>query len=352
MRTLASSIVAPVLAVFIAAFIGFNAPAAAQEEVLKVGSAAPKISVNNWVQGSLENLNDPTKTYVVEFWATWCGPCKRSIPHLSELSNKHRGKGLVIVGISDEPVGTVKPFVTKQGSAMSYIVGTDTEKKTQTDWMQAAKQDGIPCAFIVRNNSILWIGNPLDEKFDEVIGAALMGRYNPKLAKQAQPTLRAANEAVRLKNFKDAWKHFDTVIEIDPSFFGDIAVRKYTTMLLDAKDPAAARAWGDAMLKKYDRDGLTLGDLALTICTKDGIKDRDYALAILAADAAAKCSPAGHAPSLRLCAEIRFHAGQYAEAKELQYQAWMAADPSEKAEYKRVLDNYAKSAAKSAKAGA
>ena len=335
----------------IVALAAIASPAVAQEQTLKAGSAAPALAVPNWVQGEFGGLKDPSKTYIVEFWATWCGPCKRSIPHLSELYNKHRGQGLVIMGISDEPVTTVKPFVQKMSGTMSYLVGTDPEKKTQQDWMQAAKQDGIPCAFVVRKGKILWIGNPLDDQFDSVVMQALAGRYNPELTKQAQPTIRAAGEAVRIKNFKDAWKHYDTVIAIDPQFFGDVAVKKYKTMLVDAKDPSGAAAWGKEMLAKYTDDGQTLGELALAICTDDAIRERDFELAIAAADAAAKASPSGNASALRLQAEVRYHAGKYADAKELQYQAWMAADTTDKTEYKRILDTYSKLAAKSAKAG-
>ncbi len=49
----------------------------------------------------------PTKTgpMVVEFWASWCGPCRMAFPHLSALQRKYKDKGLVVVGISLEEDG-------------------------------------------------------------------------------------------------------------------------------------------------------------------------------------------------------------------------------------------------------
>ncbi|MFM2163774.1 MAG: hypothetical protein RL325_211 [Planctomycetota bacterium] len=322
--------------------------AAADE--LKVGSPAPALSVAEWVQGEEISLDQAGKTYVVEFWATWCGPCKKAIPHINELYQKHRSRGLVVIGVSDEPPSTVKPFLAKMGSSMTYRVVCDDEKKTGNDWMQAAGQNGIPCAFIVRDSKILWIGNPLDEKFDSVLLTALSGRYNPELTRRAKPTIDAAAAAIRVKNYKDAVKHYDAVLAIDRDFFGDIAIRKYTMLLADANDPAAAKEWGESMLKLYSRDPQTLGELALAIAKNASIKNRDLDLAIRAADLAGDASPKSDPAALALRAEVRASAGKYSEAKELQYEAWMSAGSSDKADYKRVLDNYAKQASK-AKAG-
>ena len=341
LRTLALPLVSVAALTLVAA-----TPAIAQEQTLKVGSSAPKLTIGSWVQGEVSNLDDPNKTYIVEFWATWCAPCKKSIPHLTELYNKHRVSGLVIIGVSDEPLATVKPFVTKMSSTMAYPVAVDQEKKTSTDWMQAAKQDGIPCAFIVRKGKVLWIGNPLDETFDTVIEHAIAGRYNPELAKQAKATIAAAKDAVRIKNFKDAAKHYDAVIAIDPVFFGDIAILKYKMLLVNANDPVADAAWGQELLTKSASDGQTLGELALVIAKDDAINTRDYELAIRAADAAGAIAKPGDARALKLRAEVRYLAGQYGAAKELQYEAWMAAETAEKADYKRELEKYSRLAGK------
>ncbi len=324
------------------------APLSAQEEpALKVGSPAPALNLE-WVQGKVENLSDASKTYVVEFWATWCGPCMRSIPHLNELSQKYRTKGLVIMGISDEKMSTVKPFVNKKGTGMSYPVAIDSsEKETGKNWMEASQQKGIPCAFVVRDSKIVWIGNPLDPSFDEVVVGTLTGRYSPDLNRRAEPLLRAARDAVRIKNFQDAWKHYDDVIALDEKVFGGIAVKKYKTMLVDAKDPKGAQEWAAAMTTRYVSDPVTAAELATLIISDDAITDRDFATALVMANIALQGAPG--ASSKALLAEVNYRAGDINKASELQFEAWMAADPTEKADFKRVLDTYKKAASAKAK---
>ena len=65
---------------------------------LKVGDPAPPMQVGRWVQGEAVRNFDGDKVYIVEFWATWCGPCVASIPHVDELHRKFKDKGLVVVG--------------------------------------------------------------------------------------------------------------------------------------------------------------------------------------------------------------------------------------------------------------
>src|SRR4030095_13932645 len=61
----------------------------------------------SYVQGS-----KPTgeRAILIEFWATWCGPCRQSIPHLNALYKKYKDKGLVIVGVTDEDNVTIRRF--------------------------------------------------------------------------------------------------------------------------------------------------------------------------------------------------------------------------------------------------
>jgi thiol-disulfide isomerase/thioredoxin len=319
--------------------------ALAQEQTLKVGSDAPELKIGRWVQGEVSDLSDPNRTYVVEFWATWCGPCKVSIPHLNKLHQRGRFGGLTIIGVSDESFATVKGFVSRKGATMSYPIAIDTEDKSmQNSWMKAANQNGIPCAFIVRGGKILWIGNPLDPEFDLILPLAMVGRYNPELIGKASPMLTAARDALKVRNFRDAMRHYDSIIELDPKVFGDVAVRKYEKMLSDVKDKPGARAWGEQMLQRFGGDPLTLAELSGTILYSDEIKDRDYELASKAVEAMSRTLPENNQLLLRVRASVLAAQGQYDEAQEFQYKLWMAAPSEYKADYKRQLDEYRKAA--------
>jgi thiol-disulfide isomerase/thioredoxin len=73
----------PVLRGLLGGLAAATGLALAGEATLKVGDAAPKLQVAKWVQGEEVKEFDKAKAYIVEFWATWCGPCKASIPHLN-----------------------------------------------------------------------------------------------------------------------------------------------------------------------------------------------------------------------------------------------------------------------------
>jgi thiol-disulfide isomerase/thioredoxin len=143
---------------------------------LKKGSDAPDIKVSRWVKGYGPRKFEAGKVYVVEFWATWCPPCRTTIPHLTEMARAYEGK-VTFIGVSVWEQGSgqalednVDAFVRSMGDKMDYLVARDTATGFMAKkWMKAARQNGIPAAFLVDGNGkIAWIGHPMDSMEKEI----------------------------------------------------------------------------------------------------------------------------------------------------------------------------------------
>jgi thiol-disulfide isomerase/thioredoxin len=163
---------------------------------MKVGDAAPKIQPASWAQGEAVKELEGDKVYIVEFWATWCGPCIAAIPHVNDLYKKHKDKGLVVVGQNlGEDAKTVGDFVKKMGSKMTYRVAVDTPDGAMgKKWLQAAGQNGIPCAFVVnKKGKIAYIGHPMS--MEESMLEKLLAEPSTKAADSSAKPAAAASSA-------------------------------------------------------------------------------------------------------------------------------------------------------------
>ncbi len=319
--------------------LAFAAPAQ-DESKLKVGSDAPAIEGLEFVQGE---LNATPKVRVVEFWATWCGPCRQSIPHINELYQANVSKGLEVIGISDEPRTKVEPFIRQQAGRMTYTVACDTEKKMSQAFMQAAGKSSIPCAFVIgQNNKIVYIGHPMEDEFARAVKLSLQGRYDPVLSKKAEPVLEAAHKAVKSRNFKDAYKRYDEVIALDPAVFSDVAIEKYRVMLTDAKDTVGAKALAEALLKGFveTQDTGALHELAITLSSDPRVATYDNDLAMRCAEAMLKGAASGDPTPHATLASVWYAKGDFDKAVDNQKKAVRVAAPSAKGAFKTTLAAY------------
>src|SRR5688500_17455059 len=129
-----------------------NADAADEKEdkeakSLKVGDPAPKLKATKWLQGAEVTEFAPGKTYVVEFWATWCGPCIVMMPHMAEMQREYKDKGVTFVGFTKKDrtntAEKVAAFVEKRGPKLGYTFAYADDAETYDAYMQASGQGGI-----------------------------------------------------------------------------------------------------------------------------------------------------------------------------------------------------------------
>ena len=223
---------------------------------LTIGSKAPKLDIEHWVSngnGKFKPVKEfeAGKVYVVEFWATWCGPCVMSMPHLAATQEKYAEKGVQLISVSDEDLETVEGFLKRQvknadkddtentyGRLTSvYCLTTDPDKSVNEDYMDAAGQNGIPTCFIVgKSGQIEWIGHPMemDEPLEKVVGDSWdRATYLAKFKKEQQFGLLMAkvSRPMQTGNIKAALKVLDKAREeaagdeATLSAIEDIAVR-------------------------------------------------------------------------------------------------------------------------------
>lgn len=163
----------------------------------ELGIPAQPLEVAEWVHGEPVKI-EPGKVYVVEFWATWCPPCLRSIPHLNELQEKY-ADDLVIIGMASservnttaEAVAGIERFFEENPERRAqYRIAVDKERATSNSYMNLFGQTGIPCAFVIdRERRIVWVGNPL-RGLDEVVAKVIAGEFKPAQRGDAAPALQ------------------------------------------------------------------------------------------------------------------------------------------------------------------
>lgn len=109
------------------------------------------------------------KVIVIDFWATWCGPCVASMPELDKLQDKFKDD-VVVIGLSDEEESIVKKFSDgPRGKNIKYAKATDTKATIN----HALKVQGIPHVVILSTDGIVrWQGHPaagLDKALEAVV---------------------------------------------------------------------------------------------------------------------------------------------------------------------------------------
>lgn len=256
-----------------------------------LGDKAPALAVSDWIKGKPVDVTtaDGKNVYVVEFWATWCGPCLQSIPHLTELQKKFKSRNVTFIGISKEDRGTIKPFVTKMGDKMDYHVARDKDGATYKAYMEAFGIEGIPHAFIVdQHGKIVWHDHPL-ANFDKALEEVVTGKFDLAAARKKKLVVPQ--------------------------------IQQYLELAASRGSPEKLAQLGQQIIENGGDNPMAMNGLAWNILTARQIVQRDLKLALQAAEAANRASNGEDPSILDTYALALFENGKKREAVKAQSKA-------------------------------
>ncbi|ASP69698.1 TlpA disulfide reductase family protein [Sinorhizobium meliloti] len=237
--------------------------------VLQMESTAPALEVQDWVRGRPLANFEPGKVYVVDFWATWCGPCVSAMPELMLLQEKYRGSGLEVVAVAadekavaaDEVRAYLDAWLTERFPKLNFRVALDCTGEMKKLWMEPSFSFGIPSSFVVdRDSRIAFIGHPAE--VDDVLPKVLDGSWRTSdQAKAADRERIAAGRedvflykilaAVKIEDWKTALSAIEEGVALMPDSL-QLRAAHANTLLHKMRDIQA----GLPVLRQLVRDAI------------------------------------------------------------------------------------------------
>ena len=298
-------------------------------KLLGIGDPAPPLAISQWMKGEPVEALQSGEVYVVEFWATWCGPCLAGMPHISALQTEY-GDTVRIIGVTREEAGVVEEFLGEEQSegktwneVITYRLAIDQDDATNNAYMRAAGQNGIPTAFIVgRDGAIEWIGHPMT--IDEPLAKVVAGHWDraaaiAELEKQQklQELQIELSRKVRSQDWDGALALLDQAEEAAGPSAGLTQTR--LAVLQRAGKTEEFAALQEQFVKDSWEDAQMLNEIAWSMAIGSG--ERDLDLALRTAERAAELTSHEDASILDTLARVYYAQGKLAEAVEWQKKA-------------------------------
>lgn len=323
-------------------------------KMLSVGDKAPPINEIDWIKGNGIDAFAPGESYVVECWATWCGPCIRGIPHLTKLQKEYKDKikimGIAIWERGDDIKEKVTKFVEDQGDKMDYTVGMEMNDSIAKNWMAPAGQNGIPCAYLVdKTGRIAWIGHPgsIDPVLEKYVAGdwstdayAAEFKKQQEMEREMQAMMPLLMEASNTGNLDKALPAMDKMIAKHPEMT-QLKRMKFQLMLSSEQWAPKAYAVGEELMKADWDNAQVLNGLSWEVLTGNMVKDRNLDFAMKAINRANELTKGEDPSILDTMARAYFDKGDTKKAIETQEKAVALAEAGPmKDELKMTLERY------------
>ncbi|MBS1717552.1 MAG: redoxin family protein [Armatimonadetes bacterium] len=333
---------------------------------LTVGSPAPPLRVGKWLRGPEVSKFEKGTVYVIDSWASWCGPCKHYMPHMSDLQDKYAGKVLVI-GMDgfEQNLADGDKFFASGSNPMRYRSAQDQVPTGKTsmdgrfvqDWIIASGNysKGIPFIFVIdREGKIAWLGHPkdldaplaqiVDGTFDE---AAFKAKYEAEmlLAAKTEPLRVSAYRGMVDGNAKLVADSVYGLLEADPVESASWASAAMRELYGDGKDPRNALAFARRVIAGVGKDSADiLANISRSISlSRPAVPLAELDLAKEIADRALALAPQGNANVSNAMARVLFKHGDKAKGIEFQEKAVKEAkDDDERALMMQALERMKK----------
>jgi thiol-disulfide isomerase/thioredoxin len=98
------------------------------------GKPMPSLALTEWINGEVKPAELKGKVVVVDFYATWCGPCMHAIPHNNEMLKTYQSKGLVIIGVCTSSHGQDTFAANAKEHSIEYPAARDADLASQKAW--------------------------------------------------------------------------------------------------------------------------------------------------------------------------------------------------------------------------